>query len=115
MKKVIIIEDDHDSLEAFSILLKDEGFKVFGFLDGTSILERTCCILPDIIIIDVFLEREDGRQICRLIKNTEAIKKIPVLLISAGESRDFPEMYGADGFIQKPFSLSDMHGIVQKT
>ena len=71
---------------------------------------------PDLIIIDVLLSGEDGRQICKELKSNDKTKKIPVILMSASPRvLNEYEIYDANDAIHKPFHVKDFTAMVNKT
>ena len=64
---------------------------------------------PDLIILDVWFGAVDGTTLCRHFKEQEASKKIPILMFSAARDlRSYTLEAGADGYIEKPFDVSDL-------
>ena len=64
---------------------------------------------PDIILMDVILGQEDGRELCKSLRQDPHYKQITLILFSASPKnlKDFREC-GADGAIEKPFSMADL-------
>ncbi|SIT24946.1 response regulator [Chryseobacterium gambrini] len=64
---------------------------------------------PDVILMDMWLSGEDGRDICRTIRADENLKDIPVLIMSASRGLEQSALdAGANDFIAKPFDMGDM-------
>jgi len=81
-KKIYIIDDVPDILEALSVILTDAGYEVTTaeqFEGVNQILDTK----PDLILLDLLLIGTSGTSICENIKKTRAGKKIPILMISA--------------------------------
>ena len=106
MKKTVLVADDNEEiLEVIQIVLEDEGYNVQTSLDGTCFhhMRRN---LPDLILLDVLLSGEDGREICQQLKSDPRTRDIPVILISAhSKASEAARMSGADEFLRKPFDL----------
>jgi DNA-binding response OmpR family regulator len=106
-QKILIVEDDIDNLTIMTMVLKDEGYEVEGTLNGDETFIRTRRFKPDLILMDVYLLDSNGKDICRVLKNTKETEYIPVILISGnGQFEMVVKECGANGFINKPFDLS---------
>lgn len=105
MKKILVLDDDKGILIIMDILLKRSGFDVCTVAEWESVISDICSFRPDLVILDFFLGRgKTGEEICKEIKSTQEIKHIPVLIFSASSKN---HAY-ADGFIEKPFEMSEM-------
>ncbi len=108
MKRVLIIEDDIDILEAIQLALEINGYTVKTATRGEQGLEIANTNQPDIIILDYFLAGSNGATICRKLKQSESTKHIPVIMTSAHPAAYQAGVeHGADSFIAKPFSIID--------
>ena len=108
MSKVLIVEDEEAIAEIEKDYLKLSGFEVTVKSDGESGLESAMGEDYDICILDVMLPGVDGFEICRRIREK---KNIPVLMVSA-KKEDIDKIrglgMGADDYITKPFSPSEL-------
>ncbi len=115
MKKNILVVDDSPAiLNVMELALDAEGYEVSTSLTGACFRQMESN-LPDLILLDVLLSGEDGSEICQRLKSDEHTRHIPVILISA--HIDLPETAGrcgADGFLVKPFHLTDLRDAVNK-
>lgn len=115
-KKIIIVDDDIAILDSLSLVLDFEGFEVETFERGTEIFN---CLendkKPDVILLDMWLLHEDGRDICKKLKSDEATKDIPVIIMSASRGLESTALRsGADAFISKPFEFDEVIGKLNK-
>jgi len=109
MHRILLIDDDQDLLLGVSRLLKKNNFQVSTLPGGQNIHEEIKFFNPDLIILDILLAEEDGRDICIQLKENPATKGIKIILYSAfSDTKDSYEIYGADGFILKPFGGSHL-------
>ncbi|HEX8019158.1 MAG TPA: response regulator [Mucilaginibacter sp.] len=107
-KKIMIADDDPGIVDAVEMLLEFEGYEVTSTVDGTTVLEMKKN-LPDLLLLDIWMSGEDGRDICKKFKESELTKDIPVIMISA--SRDVRESAiaaGANDFLAKPFEMDEL-------
>ena len=105
MTKVLIIDDDTDTLALMNVLITRQGYKVETAFSKIDALSKLNSFQPSIILLDVLLSGFDGRQFCRELKQTTKTKSVPVIMISAhpGAAENI-NSYGADDFISKPIN-----------
>ena len=102
--KVLIADDSLVVIKVLSSVLRRAGFEVFTATDGIEATQAIYREMPDVILLDIFMPRMNGYQVCRLIKQDEAVAHIPVLINTASEGRsaEFWSLHtGADGFMMK--------------
>src|SRR6059058_4587012 len=108
VKKILIIEDDKSIAELERDYLEIDGFSVEIALTGDEGLNKALHNEVDLVLLDLMLPGLDGFQICKAIR-TE--KDIPILIISA-KKEDIDKIrglgLGADDYIVKPFSPSEL-------
>ncbi len=105
----MIADDDPGIVDAVEMLLEFEGYDVASTLDGSTTIPDMKEEQPDLLLLDIWMSGEDGRDICKKIKQDESIKGVPVIMISA--SRDIRESAmeaGADDFLAKPFEMNEL-------
>jgi len=85
VKKVYIIDDDRNIVEAMSIVLKTRGYEVEAQYDEKRVVENLIAKKPDVVILDVmFPENQSaGFDIARDIRNNKETAKIPIIMLSA--------------------------------
>lgn len=107
MLKVLVVDDDRDLLEMVTLVLRINGIDVFSINDHQEFFAALNKYKPDLVVLDIYLDDADGREICRRMKTSEEFGQIPVLLYSAGHiSAASIEDCQANGFLQKPFDIS---------
>ncbi|MGA2466750.1 MAG: sigma-54 dependent transcriptional regulator [Thermodesulfobacteriota bacterium] len=114
-KRILVVDDEKDTVEMIRTLLELEGYEVFPAFSGVEAMkflevERQRALeaeIPvDLILLDVMLGDEDGRDICRKIKEDEKMKFIPVIILTVRSSlQDKIDglNLGADDYLTKPF------------
>ena len=80
--KVLFIDDDEDLINIFSTALVKEGFEVDFTLTGQEGLNKAKTDKPDIVLLDQVMPDMAGNDVLRLLKEDEATKNIPVILLS---------------------------------
>lgn len=108
MSRVLIVEDEEAIAEIERDYLELSGFDVTIKTDGDSGLEAALSEDFDIIILDIMLPGTDGYEICKQVRN---IKNIPIIMVSA-KKEDIDKIRGlgtgADDYMTKPFSPSEL-------
>ena len=108
MSKVLIVEDEEAIAEIERDYLELSGFDVTIRADGDSGLETALAEDFDIIILDIMLPGIDGYEICKQVRN---VKNIPIIMVSA-KKEDIDKIRGlgtgADDYMTKPFSPSEL-------
>jgi DNA-binding NtrC family response regulator len=114
-KRILVVDDEKDTVEMIATLLELEGYKVFPAFSGVEAMrflevERQGVSETetpiDLILLDVMLGDEDGRDICRKIKEDERMKFIPVIILTVRSSLQDKINglnLGADDYLTKPF------------
>lgn len=111
MNRVFIVEDDEDIRGIVDYALESSGFQVEAFEDGDTLFKELKKDIPDIILLDIMLPEEDGISILKRIRNSEKLKAVPVIMLTAKGS-EFDKVKGldsgADDYITKPFGVMEL-------
>jgi DNA-binding NtrC family response regulator len=114
-KKILIVDDEKDTVEMTTALLELEGYQVFSAGSGIEALRlletkrltgQESETPVDLILLDIMLGDEDGRDICLKIKGDEEMKFIPVIILTVRSSlqdKINSLNIGADDYLTKPF------------
>ena len=107
MKKVLVVDDDPDILEAVQLVLMSDGYNSEAITKGDETYKKIKEYKPDLIILDVLLSGNDGRTICKNLKKAPATKKIPIIFMSAlsGQVTKRTVAMQAEDFFTKPLDL----------
>lgn len=110
--KLLLADDSVTIRKVVELTFADEGLEVTTSANGEEAMQKFAENRPDIVIADVNMPEPTGYKICETIKQNEATKHIPVLLV-VGSFEPFDqteaERVGADGFLTKPFqSIRDL-------
>lgn len=106
-EKIFVVDDEQDILELVEFILYKENYRVSCFDSGESILKAVKQDRPDLVLLDLMLPGVDGFDVCKIIKNDDNLKDVPVIMLTAkGEEADVVSglEIGADDYIVKPFS-----------
>lgn len=111
-KSLIYAVDDELSIrELYKYALNNAGFDAVCFSSGDELYTAVRSKLPDLIILDIMLDGEDGYEILVALRKNELTKSIPVIMVSAkGEELDKVKGLdlGADDYISKPFGILEL-------
>ncbi|MFA6028250.1 MAG: response regulator [Elusimicrobiota bacterium] len=88
-KKIFIIDDDRDMVDALTLVLEKHGYAVDSTLEARGAVEKARQAKPDAIILDVMFPEDpsQGFELARELHGDEAVGKIPVLILSAVNDR----------------------------
>jgi two-component system cell cycle response regulator len=103
--RILLVDDVEGSRRVLEAKLTAEYYQVTTAADGESALEIAARELPDIILLDLMMPGLDGLQVCRRLKADENLRHIPVVLLTALDSREARLEgleAGADEFLSKP-------------
>jgi len=109
MKKILIVEDDHNLGIMVKDILQFDGHEVILSRKPEDTVENIQNNDIALVVIDKLMSGVDGTDICTEIRNTETISEIPVLMMSAlANARASCMEAGATDFIPKPFDIKDL-------
>ncbi|MEQ8370313.1 MAG: phosphate regulon transcriptional regulator PhoB [Alphaproteobacteria bacterium] len=109
--RILIVEDEVSLVELLRYNLEKDGFAVDAAYDGEEALLRIAERTPDLVILDWMLPHVSGIEICRQIRRGRTTRRLPVIMLTArGEEDDRIRGLesGADDFVVKPFSPSEL-------
>lgn len=115
-KRVLLIEDEPNIIEAISFILSRDGWTVHTHEDGETAMDKIATMPPDMIILDVMLPGRSGFDILRDLRSHTASKDIPVMMLTARgqeKDRELALRLGANHFMTKPFSNSEVRDYVR--
>jgi len=111
MIKILIVDDNIDTVELLRKRFRAEGYDTDEAYDGEDGLKKVRDYEPDLIILDVMMPKIGGYEVCRKLKRDENTKHIPILMLTAkGRVPDKVKglNVGAEGYITKPFDFKEV-------
>ncbi|HOP64653.1 MAG TPA: response regulator [Spirochaetota bacterium] len=116
-RKILVIDDDPDILDAVTIVLNSEKYTVVTAFDGIEGFEKFKNEKPDMVLCDMMMERVDaGAKVAEMIRGED--KDIPIYLLSSiGNITDINvnvDKHGFNGVLQKPVVPADLLAEVKK-
>jgi two-component system alkaline phosphatase synthesis response regulator PhoP len=115
-KKILIVDDDPDLVEAVSTILESKGYEVAAAYGGVEGLAKARTERPDLIVLDVMMPDKDGYAVCRELKADEKYRSIPILLLTAVVANiptsKYTQQMGmemeADDYVDKPVEPDEL-------
>jgi len=105
---ILVVEDEESFVEALTVGLKREGFRVRIARDGVEALELFDLVRPDLVLLDVMLPRISGIDVCRAIRSRS---RVPIIMVTARTSEIDTVVgleVGADDYVSKPYRLREL-------
>jgi len=115
-KRVLLIEDEPNIIEAISFILSRDGYTVHTHEDGVSAMDKIIATPPDMIILDVMLPERSGFDILKDLRGDARSAALPVLMLTARgqtKDRDLAMRLGASEYMTKPFSNAAVRDYVR--
>ena len=112
--RILVVEDERPFRDALERVLRTDGYEVELAGDGQAALRALSVRSPDAIVLDVILPELDGIEVCRRLR--AAGDRVPVLMVTAldaVEDRVAGLDAGADDYLVKPFSISELRARVR--
>jgi len=112
MQTILLIEDTKSTIDLINTTLTENGYAVSIALSGKQGLKIANKLRPDLILMDILMPEMDGYETCKLLKDNDATKDIPVIFISAlNKTIDKVKAFelGAVDFISKPIEIEELH------
>lgn len=107
--KVLIVDDEPDTVEVVEQMLKGRGFEIARAYDGDQALEAAHRLKPDLIVLDVMMPEQDGWLVCAKLKAIRPAPKIIIFtVLKHGESDRMARFVHADDIIHKPFTREQL-------
>ncbi|MCK8462857.1 response regulator [Aliiroseovarius sp. S1339] len=110
-KRVLVIEDEPNIVEAISFILSRDGWAVATHSDGETAVQAVLDAVPDALILDVMLPGRSGYDILHDLRAHDLTRRLPVLMLTArGQrtDREQAERLGVNRFMTKPFSNAEV-------
>jgi DNA-binding response OmpR family regulator len=113
---VLVADDDPDILSLVKLRLERSGYDVVSAGDGEQALEAAMARAPDLALLDVMMPKLDGYEVTARLREEEATRHLPVILLTARvQESDIARGIeaGADDYVKKPFSTHELRDRVQ--
>jgi two-component system response regulator RegX3 len=105
---VLVVEDEDSFVDALTVGLQREGFRVQVARDGAEALELFDLVEPDLVLLDLMLPRISGVDVCRQLR---ARSTVPIIMVTAKSSEIDTVVgleVGADDYVSKPYRMREL-------
>jgi DNA-binding response OmpR family regulator len=109
--KILIVDDEPFNVDYLEQELEELGYETVSAANGQEALEKVVAEVPDLILLDVMMPVMDGFTVCRILKDHEDTRLIPVIIMTAldaSEDRVKGIKAGADDFLTKPVNEEEL-------
>jgi DNA-binding response OmpR family regulator len=116
MKKILVVDDNEDTIDMVEALLSGEDFEVETATDGMEALslldkDKQAGALPDLVILDMFMPEMSGREVCEKMRSDDTLKSMKVIFFTAADfsekGRLTLDKLNVSDYIAKPFHNAD--------
>ncbi|HTH71969.1 MAG TPA: response regulator [Candidatus Pristimantibacillus sp.] len=104
MAKILLVEDDNNLREIYEARLQAEGYEIVAAADGEAALVVAKKEMPDLVISDVMMPRISGFEMLDIMRNTDGLKSVKVIMLTAlgqAEDKTRADSLGADKYLVK--------------
>jgi two-component system response regulator RegX3 len=105
---ILLVEDEDSFVEALTVGLRREGFRLYVAKDGAEALELFDVVRPDLVLLDLMLPKVSGVDVCREIRKRS---QVPIIMVTA-KSAEIDTVVGlemgADDYVTKPYRLREL-------
>ena len=115
-EKILIIDDDLDTLRLVGLMLQKQGYQIAAANNGRQGLEKVGEEKPDLILLDVMMPEMDGYEVARRLRQNPETAQIPILMFTAKSQLDDKVTgfeSGADDYLTKPTHPTELHAHVK--
>lgn len=116
-KTVLIVDDSRAIVDAVGAAFEEAGYEVASAMDGEEVFRKMSASSPEALLLDIYMPKLNGADVCRLVKAHPQWKKIHLVLMSSRISDREIDMYrrlGADEILKKPFDPAHAVDLVRK-
>jgi two-component system phosphate regulon response regulator PhoB len=110
-KRILVVDDEPDTVELVRFNLHGAGFDVLAAADGAEALRKARASTPDLIVLDLMLPEIGGLDVCKLLRRDPFTAEVPILMLTAKTAeldRVLGLELGADDYVTKPFSPREL-------
>lgn len=112
---ILVAEDQNDNLVLVSLWLQNLGYRVLTAVNGEAAVEVAKLAKPDLILMDIGMPLMDGLEATRAIRQTPEIRDLPIIFLTAFDTKEFRQRAGdagGDGYLTKPFDFDRLSKLI---
>jgi len=126
VKRILVVDDEMDVVEYLTTFLQDKGYQTVSACDGEQALEMVGKEKPDLVTLDITMPNKSGVRFYRELKENEALKKIPVIIVTGvtgfgGDPEGFNRFISSrkqvpppEGFMAKPIDRDGLLKMIKE-
>jgi CheY-like chemotaxis protein len=108
VKTILVVDDELSNAEVLSLILEEEGYRVFCASNGRHGLERIDQVRPDLVVLDFMMPVMDGAEMGRRLRANPATRDIPIVMNSSLHEEALREHFADyDRFLRKPYNIDE--------
>jgi len=111
-KKILLVDDDREIIEAMRLALADSGAEIDTATDGNMAVEKAKSYEPDLMVLDLMMPKRSGFLVLESLKKGRKRTDPPRVVVITGNlgarHRAWCESLGAEGYFQKPFRMNKL-------
>ena len=114
---ILVVDDSADNVAVISLDLQQQGYRVVTASDGEDAVAVATQMLPNLILMDINLPTLDGLGATRRIRETDALRDVPIVAITAFGTEGFQRAAydaGLSGYLTKPIDFDRMHLLIAR-
>lgn len=114
---ILVVDDSADNVAVISLDLQQQGYRVVTASDGEDAVTVATQMLPNLILMDINLPTLDGLGATRRIRETDALREVPIVAITAFGTEGFQRAAydaGLSGYLTKPIDFDRMHLLIAR-
>ena len=114
---ILVVDDSVDNVAVISLDLQQQGYRVVTANDGEDAVAVAMQMLPNLILMDINLPTLDGLGATRRIRESEALREVPIVAITAFGTEGFQRAAydaGISGYLTKPIDFDRMHLLIAR-
>ena len=116
--RIIVADDDRDTVTTLSLFLTQEGHVVHGVYAGKDVLPAARLLRPDAIILDIAIPEMSGYAVAQAIRQSFTDLRLPLMIAMSGIWKDFPDreiarQVGFDHYLTKPADLANLVALLE--
>lgn len=115
-QRVLVVDDEPQVVWVLQYSLEAEGYETFTAHDGVEALAQIERHRPAVVVLDVMMPRMDGWSVLEEMARWSALDRPRVVMVTAlasTQDRARAAALGADGYVQKPFDVDELVGVLQ--
>jgi CheY-like chemotaxis protein len=112
---VLVVDDQNDNVVLVSLWLQNLGYRVVTAVDGESAVEVARLAMPQLILMDIAMPVMDGLDATRRIRQTPLISDLPIIFLTAFDTKEFRQRAGdagGDGYLTKPIDFERLSKLI---